>query len=493
MEYWNGAVSTANNLYAYSGSSTPSIINPSGKSVLDAAGGFNSFKIITTDNLYYKSSAYNVGLTWTQRTQDTTLANLDDCIAVYAWADCGVIMRADSSLWMIDNDSVGIFHALGTQYIITKAIKFSQSGVKYQKVVIGGNGIYGLTNDGKIYLWARNSQTITPTTIYSGSPRPAIDITTATFDCFLAVIQNATGDPTCGHIFVKGNSFGDWGGTGTTYSSLTDIQSIYGVPYSVKKIQQNTNSFHFIDSVGDLYGVAKCNAQGELGNGVEYVNRYTYSTWPGYGWTFSNTENPVAAPAVKIHAGIKHKELYSGAFFIFYNMVTDSSDNCYVWGRIKTNVGFLGIVQNATDNANHPNACDTTKPAQCFPFTQAVKTANFVSPVLSAGTNQTISTSSTAVTATGNPMLLINASNSTDTLRTLPVTYLWTKISGSGTITSPTAKSTTITGLTTGVSVFQVQMTDYWQGVNVDQVTITATVTTGQINLKAGCRLKFSN
>ena len=52
--------------------------------------------------------------------------------------------------------------------------------------------------------------------------------------------------------------------------------------------------------------------------------------------------------------------------------------------------------------------------------------------------------------------------------------YLWTKVSGTGgTITTSTAASTTITGLTAGTYVYSVRVTDNSGATATDNITIT--------------------
>lgn len=473
-EYVTYFIYSDNNLYTVGGTAR---VLPGSRLVLDASGAFNSARALATDGTYWISTDYTQTFSWSQGpTTDTTGAAFNDGIAVWSWSNCVIITRADSSLWMQGNDSVGIYHNLASgRYVINQPIKMSQSGIKYQKVVIGGQGIYGLTGDGEVYFWARNSQSITPT-LLTGSVGRVLDIACATYDCFIAIVQNATGDPTCGQPYCKGTSWGDWGGAfGITYSNLTSIKSVWGLPYSIKKVTETSNTIHVIDSVGDLYGVAKCNAQGELGNGDEIVNQYTYSTFPGYGWTFGNSENPYAAPMVKVHAGFKHKEIYGASFFGFFKYTTDSSGKIFFDGRNKSNVGATGYVQNATDNNNHPNALDETSFIEVFPLTVSTKTTRFVAPAVTITQgNQSISVSTATLTAGGNSMLQINQNSPFDTVRTTQASYNWTKVSGTGgTITSPTTKSTTVTGLTAGTYTYQVLMTDNYGGTDTAQATIT--------------------
>jgi hypothetical protein len=92
--------------------------------------------------------------------------------------------------------------------------------------------------------------------------------------------------------------------------------------------------------------------------------------------------------------------------------------------------------------------------------------AGNIAPVAAAGTDQTITLPTDQVT--------VNGSGSTDADGTIS-TYAWTKISGPSTftITSPSAASTTITGLIEGTYVFRLTVTDNDGGTDTDDITIT--------------------
>ena len=83
-----------------------------------------------------------------------------------------------------------------------------------------------------------------------------------------------------------------------------------------------------------------------------------------------------------------------------------------------------------------------------------------VAPVANAGANQTITLPTSSVT--------LNGSGSIGTI----TSYSWTRVSGPNTptITSPTASSTTVTGLVQGTYIFQLSING---GVSTSQVTIT--------------------
>lgn len=86
-----------------------------------------------------------------------------------------------------------------------------------------------------------------------------------------------------------------------------------------------------------------------------------------------------------------------------------------------------------------------------------------INPVADAGADQVITYPTTSVTLTG---------SGTDADGTI-VAYNWIRISGSGTITSPASATTTVTGFTIGVSVFQLMVTDNSGGTGTNNMQVT--------------------
>jgi hypothetical protein len=101
-------------------------------------------------------------------------------------------------------------------------------------------------------------------------------------------------------------------------------------------------------------------------------------------------------------------------------------------------------------------------------------------PTVNAGTDKTITLPVSSVTLTG------TASDADGTI----ASYLWTKVSGTGgTITTTSAASTTITGLTAGTYVFSLKATDNAGATATDNVTVTvnpATTTNQPPTVNAG-------
>lgn len=90
-------------------------------------------------------------------------------------------------------------------------------------------------------------------------------------------------------------------------------------------------------------------------------------------------------------------------------------------------------------------------------------------PTADAGSNQTITLPTNLVTLAG---------SGTDVDGTI-ASYAWTKVSGSGTITSPSSATTTVTGLVQGTSIFKLTVTDNQGGTGSANVSVTVNVAVG--------------
>lgn len=441
------------------------------------AGGFNAFLLIDNLGKIWKNKNDNT-TNFTAISTDSTGASITDAWGIDATNDTYGFLRADSSVWYGGNDSFRLVHSSGAVDI--RPIKISGS-IKFKKIVLSGVfRIIGLASNGDVYEWLRNSGSIIPT--QKTIPRPAIDIWGCHYDYAGCLIPNATGSQTMGYAYVWGSQFGAWQGN-APYTQPTNIMSQWGVAGPLKQVCANWNATHLIDSLGRMYANAYSQANGELGNGFDPQYQYSYSA--PYSSTLNDGENPSGATMIQISPGIKWKALYSNTFFTFYKYAVDSSDNLYHCGSGKARVAGDGNLN--LQEATYRNPLDNPTFTLVTPLTAVGKTLNFQLPNIGAGTNQSITLSSTTVTATGHPALLINAANSTDTIRFTVASWLWTKVSGpAATITSPNSKSTTITGLSNGSYVFQDLMTDNYGGTDTGKVQIVVTLSTTPPNVNAG-------
>jgi hypothetical protein len=442
---------------------------PGSRKVASAYGGFNSIVVAANDGLVYINK--NDGTTnWTQFAVDTTGATFDSIAVVNCYADTySGIKSSDSSLWYWGTDILKIIYSSGA--VNMKPLQISPSGMKVKKVVMGGSRVLILTYTGEVWEWKYNQQSITP--VQRTTVRPAIDIFNSHLDYAGCIIPDVTGSQTMGYPYVFGTYFSAWGGGGPI-TNPTSVKTLWGVTVPIKVISVIWNTTHYIDSLGHAYGFG-FNVQGEVGNGIEFVNRYTYSN--PWSWNFTDGQNFSGTPAQLVGTGWVN--LWSNNWFAFFKYAQDSAGNFLSWGRNKAIVlgnGYINLQEQFS-----PNSMDVTVPTIVTPLTATYQQYNFTYPTTSAGSDQSITTSSTTITESGNPALLIHNGtlhNGIDTLGWAPATYAWTKVSGTGgTITSPTARSTTVTGLTTGTYRFLVTTTDTNNGTDTSSVAVT--VTTG--------------
>lgn len=478
-EYRMGYLCSDGVLRAFNNGSTNLVAfnAPSGKTWAEGAGGFNSFLMVTNDGLVYINYNDNT-TTFTQYATDSSGATFNGVSKVHAMADTYIALKTNGEVWYWGIDSLHLEHSTGGGNY--RPVKIS-GALTFSKVLIGFFRIVGLTTTGDVYEWVRNSGSITP--VQKTIPRPAIDIWTNHYDYAGCLIPKTDGSQVMGYPYVWGTQFGNWGGS-TNFTQPTSIATLWSVIVPIKEISSNWNSTHYIDSLNRMWGIAGCNTNGELGNGTEFANKYTYSA--PYSWTLADGENPSGAPPVQIGAGVTWSKLYNdNTFFVFYNTAKDASNNYYFWGADKALVSGRGYIN--LQEATYRNALDTAAPALITPLTAVRKSYNFTLPNIGAGTNQAVALTSTTLAATGHPALLINSANSTDTLAYTVATWAWTKVSGTGgTITSPSSKSTGITGLSNGTYVFQVLMTDNNGGTDTGKVQVVVSLSTTPPTVGAG-------
>jgi len=450
-----------------------------GRKAVSGAGGFNIFRVID-DSGYVWSSRIGGVTTTDRRNTDTTGSPYNGNIFVDAYASTVVNIRSDSSVWYWGADAYNLFYTGGIlggtgSGTMMPPTQLSPAGMKFKKVLLGGNKIVGLTTSGSVYVWLPGGSR-TPTLMTT--PRPAVDIFVSHLDIAGCIIPDAGETSGLGYPYVWGTKTSMYGGS-TAFTQPTSIKTLWNMTVPVKEIAANWNTIHYIDSLGRLFGCG-FNSMGEVGNGQEFVNKYTYPGFPGYGWDFVDYENPSGTP-VQIAAGTTWKHVYSNDWYAFYKYAQDANDSLYSWGRSKALVlgnGFFNL-QEATS----PDAMDVLTPTMVHPLTARYQTYNFTAPVLNAGTDQTIGTTSTTLTATGHAVALAHAGtlfNGIDSVGYRWVSFQWTKLSGPAcTITSPGALTTTVTGMTNGIYQFRIIATDNNTGTIADTVKVTDTTTGG--------------
>lgn len=453
MEYWPVFWGSNDTLYGtVNGSTFPVAMPlPGGETIRGAYGAFNQVEAVSSAGKFYSSSTYNFGSnTWTQISTDSTNAAITNAINVFCFQNTWIIERADSSLWLGGADYYQLYYNAGTNPVMRPTLL--SNAAKFVKVVMGGQYIAATTETGAVYIWAFNSSgspTRTPL-ILTESSQPS-DIATGAYNSILIIVA--------GKILAYGNSWGTWGATSAaSYSSFTDISSIWSAfPYS--KISMTTNATHAITTAGALWG-SGYNVQGEVGNGQEFVNRYTYVNWRHYGNTFVDFQNPVAPPQA-ILPGTQFTDIYDNVFFTFYKYAKDVNGNLYSWGRNKTAVCGNGLFTGFAFNQSDPNLLDITVPTLVTPLTDAQQTINPTLPTAPLTGSQNVTGTSGTITLSGAPVSLVLASNGTKLCCSYTaITY--SQLSGPSTVTFGTqnASTTSVNNLITGTYGIHVATTD---------------------------------
>jgi len=470
-EYRTWYIASDGNVYGFNNFS-PKVMQFSigGRKAVDGAGAFNEFRILD-DQGYIWSSLIDFTTNTVRYDTDTTGAAFNGNIAVYDYANTTTTIRSDGSVWYFGDDTFHLFHSAGK--VTMRPTKLSPAGMVVKKIAMGGTRIVALTTAGDVYEWVAGKGT---TPVKKTIPSAAIDIFASHLDYAGCLIPASTGGTT-GYPYVWGAYFGAWGGS-TALAQPTSVQSLWGVASPIKTIDVNWNTTHYIDDQNRMWGLG-FNVQGEVGIGSEEVNQYDYSA--PYSWTFQDGQNFSGLPAKQIGTGTQWSQIFSNNWFAFYKYALDVNGNLYSWGRNKAIVlgnGFLNMQEQYT-----PNSMDVLVPTKVTPLTTTFQEYNFTLPTISAGANQTISTTTATLQGTATPPLLVKngttAANGIDKVGFNIVSYQWTKVSGTGgTITTPNSATTTVTGLTTGTYVFALMTTDNNTGTQRTTVTITVNATT---------------
>ncbi len=468
-EYYSWFLASDGQVYGYCNSQRVIPWPIGGRKAVDGSGGFNKFRVLDDQGFIWSSRVDGTNLTDRFDT-DSSGAPFDKNIAVFAYSNTTLTIRTDGSAWYFGNDDYHLLTKNGGANM--RAIQLSPKGMVIKKLVLGAGRIVALTREGAVYEWLYGTGTKpSKKTI----PAPAIDIFASSFDYAGCIIPASPGGHG-GYPFVWGTAWGSWGSsTPASYPQPTAVKNLWGVHFPIVEIAADCNTTHYIDAHGDLYGLG-FNPQGEVGNGQETVNKYSYPTYPGYGWDFQNSENPVTAPAVQIGKGVKWTRLFCNNWFSFYKFAMDNEGNCWSWGRNKS--GVLGNGLFLLQQADHPNTLDVLVPTLVTPLKAILQTYNFNPPFISAGENRTITGDTAVLQGVASPLRLIKATpraaNGIDTVGYNIVRYRWKRSSGPpATILTPDSCSTIITGLQPGNYIFNLQAIDNNTGVQSVNVSIT--------------------
>lgn len=453
-------------------------------------GAFNYCIALDQSGNYWHTKTFNQDNTdsWFQTTTDT-VGTLTGILSVDNYSSAQTLIKSDSSIWYGGVDVYSRFYAGGS--LVTSSgttmlyTQLSPVGVKFRKVVMGGTVILGLTSHGdSLYKWTTG--TGAPTTY--ALIRPAIDVFAGAADFWGVIIPDPTGSQTMGYPFVAGTSTSLYGG-GSAFTTPTSIKTFWSLTQPIKVFDVDWQAIHYIDSSGRLFGCG-WNSFGEVGNGQEFIGRYTYGGYPNYGWSLANGENPTGLPT-QIDTATSWVAIYSNPWFGTTKYFRKNTDSTYSVGRNKANVmgnGFAGNIWTP-DNSNldqfHYNTMDVITPTRVTPISQRTQSYNATPPTVDAA-NQNITTSSTTITTTGNMLKVFAvsqpAANGVDTICCSIASHAWTQKSGpnTATLTNTTLQTVNVSNMINGTYVFQDLVSDNHSGQDTVQVAINVSISTNQ-------------
>ena len=446
-----------------------------GEKAVTGAGGFNYFRVIDTHGFLW-NSVMDIIPRSVRIAEDTAGKPFDGNWFVDAFAHTCLTIRADSSIWYLGVDAFSLFYPKGDLVFMTgakmKPTQLSPPGMKFKKVLFGGFRIVALTTTGQVYEWLAGNRTPKKLSI----PRPATDIFVSHLDMAGCIIPDPGERSGMGYPFVWGGRNSMYGSP-TPFTEPTSVKTLWKVRVPIKEITTSSNTVHYIDSLGRMYGIG-FNPVGEIGNNRQFVNQYDYPHFPDYAYTLNDYENPSGAPPIQVGADVVWKHLWSNNFYTFYTYAQDVNGNLYSWGRNKSLVLGNGFT-NTRNDAYHPDALDVLTPTIVHPLTARYQDYVFSPPTIHPGSDTTITGPTFRLTGSATPPLLVKATpvaaNGIDTIPYKIVSYQWSLVQGAADarIASPHSPATTVTGLKPGVYVFNLKTTDNNTGTQSANIKVT--------------------
>lgn len=490
MEYWSGLIGANGILYMEQndgavGTYPTAFPLPGSRLVKSAAGGFNRMYVTATDGTVWMSSDYNAGRNWTQIATDSAGNAINNAVQIFACTNTFIYQRSSDSAWLMGGtDTLGMFYSLTGHpgNFLMRALPIT-TPTKIKKFCMTTFGLVGIGyNNDTTYGWITYYPSFGTSPnlklVPTGSTGHLLDIGYTGFNVYnemILTIVSTSAPDTVGNLYAYGGGSAQWGGT-SSLGSLTNISSIWSAgPW--KSINLSSNATHAINYRGRIYGTGS-QVQGEVGNGVEFVNRYTYLNWPHYNWDFQQGENMLSGVA-PIDTSVGFKWIASNIFFAFYKLADDSAGNIYGFGRNKSIVQWDGLYSGIVYNPSDPNLLDRSSPQIVVPasgtWAPLKQYGTVTYPSRSAGSNQSITTSSATISNAGSPLKLVNSNSPFDTLCCSYLTFNWAKESGpSGdVVVSPTSASTNVNFTQSGVYRYRVTTTDNNNGMDTASVQVT--------------------
>lgn len=290
-----------------------------------------------------------------------------------------------------------------------------------------------------------------------------------------------------------GSYMGNWGnpitGGGTilhTPTLLRDSISSY-LPASIRYIATNQNATFAILTNGMLYGWGD-NAQACLGNGEELDYRNTPAP---FAWPFTTGGLLVRHP-IRITGFTDWDTLYTGNNFIFNMQAQRHNGNIYAWGRSKGGILGNGFVACSAGQSDvYPNALDIPNPTRenGLLLTTATKISCAICGMPGHGSDTTcgdagcsVPTITTTVSAGSNQSVSGTTTTLTGTVTTNGVILqkIWGQVSGPNTASFElkTGFSANVSGLLNGTYVFNLKAIDNGYDTVLSNVTVQVGPTT---------------
>lgn len=423
------------------------------KGVVDMDGGqYYNIVMDSLGQVYIVGKGSDGTALSTQVLTDTTGAPFIGISKVRGWDQCWIAIKS-GNVWYWGKNSLsdalqlnngsGVFDIVQPIQLVTPA---GRSVIDVTTFDNQGNNtpvLLELCSDGTV--WALVPGSATPSQV--GGLTGITMIGAIARACYFAVSNTdiKAWGPFASYVGLTDNL--------TTPTSILSQFTSIGLVMPLQQICTNWNCIHFVDANHHLFARGD-NVQGEIGNGIQYPTwaTYTFAGNPSpFAWSFNKGElmqSPIQIPGTFYN-------VCSSMCLAFYFWAQDCAGQWYSWGRNKEYALGNGLRQNNDGTYNcwgnipaptlvSPSTVIWVKPEPNFNPTATLY------PTANAGIGQCISSSIVSLSAAGSAQQSGTIAN-----------YLWTKVSGAGgTINSPTSMNTTVSGLSSGLYVFQVTVTN---------------------------------
>lgn len=351
------------------------------------------------------------------------------------------------------------FALLGTRYAVTAPRPLINPGKTFTQVKVNEQGIFALASDGTLW-WYKDA---TPTPVQISTVRPAIGFGVIRNSAMIVIIPAAGQPTTSGEPW----GFGDLsylGSTGST-TTLVNLASTLNLGHYITKAEGSDNVMNYLTTNGDLFATG-ANSCGEIGNGQEKLNHMELVGFNQF-WVYDYIETVsqrlnVTIPYLK---ATSVSDVWASSYFGFHYYYLTSDGVVHAGGRDKSY--NLGTGRSNTNESAWPNALDKPSPVVSDWIYQVNNQFGMTKPTANAGADQVVTT--TTANLSGSEVAGTSYSVASHGFRIL---------SGIGTITNPTASSTTITGMANGIVTIQYFVTDNNGATWADTTQITANITT---------------